>query len=311
MAKETSAAPKERVNIVYQPSSGNVEESVLQFKRNARMLAFNVRTVYKGIFDRQMNSDCILCGAKPQSILKNLIDLEYGCEGSFSFKKCPNCGLLMLFPTPTLSELKSYYPVNYHGYHIQERGIISILYRIIYLLRFREYVSLVGRGARILEIGCADMPYLDFIKIKYPDLKITGIEFKDEVAEKGRKKGRNIITGTVSDIKQNESYDLIIMNNLIEHVIDPLGEVEKAHSLLKPGGYLFVETPNTESWDYTVANRYWGSLHVPRHTYLFSLDSIELLAKKTKFDVIKVKYLLNIVATSKIFAIDQSQQWPL
>jgi len=240
-----------------------------------------------------MNSDCILCGAKPELVLKDLTDLEYGCTGSFSFKRCPNCGLLMLFPAPTIGELKTYYPDSYHCYHTQERGIISILSGIIYQLRFREYVSLVGKQARILEIGCADMPYLDSIKIKYPDLKITGVEFKEEVAESGRGKGRNIITGTIFDLKQNESYDLIIMNNLIEHVIDPVREVERAYVLLRPGGYLLIETPNLKSWDYAIFKKYWGSLHVPRHTYLFSPDSINLLAEKTKFEVVKVKYLLS------------------
>jgi hypothetical protein len=83
------------------------------------------------------------------------------------------------------------------------------------------------------------------------------------------------------------------MNNLIEHVIDPIKEMNKAYSLLKRGGYILLETPNSDCWDYAITNRYWGSLHVPRHTYLFSLSSIELLAKKTGFRIINKKYLLN------------------
>lgn len=241
-----------------------------------------------------MKSKCVLCAdIESEPELKDLTDREYGVEGSFSFKRCPKCGLMILSPQPTLDDLKSYYTPDYHGYCTSERGIISFLYRLVYFLRFREYTSLIGESGRILDIGCADIPYFDLLKEKHPGLELTGIEFKDEIAEKGRKKGRNIITGTIMDLNATELYDLIVMNNLIEHVIDPIKEMEKAYSLLKPGGYILLETPNTDCWDYAVANRCWGSLHVPRHTYLFSSSSIKLLAKKTGFKIIRTKYLLS------------------
>ncbi|MFC1675830.1 class I SAM-dependent methyltransferase [Planctomycetota bacterium] len=241
-----------------------------------------------------MISKCTLCSSvELETKFEELIDHEYGIQGRFSFKKCNNCGLLMLWPPPTLEDLKSHYPPDYHGYHISSRGLISFLYRIIYFFRFREYKKLAGANGRILDIGCADAPYFDLLKEKYPQLKLTGIEFKDEIAEKGRKKGRDLITGTIADIEETKSYDLVIMNNLIEHVVDPVEEMRKANAILRPGGYILLETPNTKCWDIAIVRKYWGSLHVPRHTYLFSPSSAELLAEKSGFKIVSTKYLLS------------------
>ena len=125
-------------------------------------------------------------------------------------------------------------------------------------------------------------------------MDLMGVEFKDEIAEKGRQKGRNIITGIIDDILDTDKkFDLIIMNNLIEHVLDPVGEMKKAYQLLKPNGCIIMETPNTDCWDYVISKKYWGGLHVPRHTYLFSSGNLKLLAEQTGFIVEEIKYLLN------------------
>jgi SAM-dependent methyltransferase len=200
---------------------------------------------------------------------------------------------MTLSPMPTLGELLTYYPPDYHGYNASQRGVISLLYHLVYLSRFREYKNLIGTRGRIIDVGCADAPYFDLLKKKYPDLELTGVEFNDEIAERGRKKGRNIITGTMQDINASESFDLVIMNNLIEHVIDPIEELRKAHHILKPGGFILLETPNTDSWDYSLFQKYWGSLHIPRHLYLFSPASIEILAGNVGFEVIGTKHLLS------------------
>ncbi|MCP5104465.1 MAG: class I SAM-dependent methyltransferase, partial [bacterium] len=236
----------------------------------------------------------IICKNKnSRQVLSGVRDLEYGVEGAFDFNRCPGCGVLALSPMPSLEDLKSYYPEDYHGFHTSGSGIISFLYRLVYVLRFREYERLVGKTGQLLDVGCADAPYFDLLKKQYPGMNLSGVEFKDEIAAKGREKGRRIITGTIMDLDAEEQYDLIIMNNLIEHVIDPLKELEKAYLLLKPGGYVILETPNTDSWDYYLAKKHWGGLHAPRHTYLFSYPSINRLVSRAGFELVKRNYPLN------------------
>ena len=237
---------------------------------------------------------CLLCSNQELTLeISDAFDIEYGVKGRFSFRRCSGCKVLKLFPEPSLELLKSYYPPEYHGFNVSERGLISFLYRLVYFFKFREYVHLAGPKGKILDVGCADAPYFEKFRNKYPGVQLTGVEFKDEIAEKGRLKGRNIVTGTIHNFATVERYDLIIMNNLIEHVLDPVKELQAAYAKLKPGGYVFLETPNTDCWDYLLTGKNWGSLHVPRHVYLFSPASINLLAKRAGFEVKKFSYLLS------------------
>jgi len=220
-------------------------------------------------------------------------DYEYGASGKFNFIKCTTCGVMILSPQPSIEELLSYYPPDYHGYNSSSRGLISILYRVIDELRASRYAAISGPQGLILDIGCADAQYFDIIKSRFPGIKPVGIEFNDSVAEKGRRLNRNIITGTLRSARLDTDFNLIVMNNLIEHVLDPMAELKAAASLLKNNGSILVETPNTDCWDRAVFGRYWGGLHVPRHTFLFTPSSISALAEKVGLKVKSIKYPIN------------------
>jgi 2-polyprenyl-3-methyl-5-hydroxy-6-metoxy-1,4-benzoquinol methylase len=240
-----------------------------------------------------MNS-CIICSGNPKAgKIFGLSDWEYGLDGSFGFDICSQCGVYKLDPMPHLEELKSYYTEDYHGFHTSNKGIITFLYKVIYKLRFSIYKKYLGADGSLLDVGCADAEYFDLLKLELPDALLCGVEFKDEIAEQGRLKGRNIITGTIEDCPKEKKYDLIIMNNLIEHVIDPILELRKANKLLADGGHIIIETPNVSSWDQMVFKQHWGGYHIPRHTYLFSPRSIKQLANLTGFKIKKMNFLLN------------------
>ncbi len=237
---------------------------------------------------------CPLCRSrKLRPYLDDTRDWEYGVDGRFGFLRCPECRLLVLNPMPTLEDLKGYYPDHYHGFHTSRGGIVSQLYRVVYEIRFREYARLCGEQGRLLDIGCADAPYFDLLGERFPRMECVGIEFLDRVAQRGRDHGRRIITGTLSDLPPDELFNLIVMNNLIEHVLDPVSEIELACRHLKPEGSIILETPNHESFDFVLFRRFWGGLHVPRHTFLFSPRSLRSLAHLTGFELESCTHLLN------------------
>ena len=94
-----------------------------------------------------------------------------------------------------------------------------------------------------MDVGCADATYFKNLTKKIKNLNCHGVENNAEIVNKARKDGLSIFLGTIDDVPKNLSFDLIIMNNLIEHVIDPLEELKAAGRLLKPGGKIFLETP--------------------------------------------------------------------
>ena len=85
---------------------------------------------------------------------------------------------------------------------------------------------------------------------------------------------------------------MIVAENFIEHVFDPLETLKKCNGLLKKGGYVVGETPNAASWDKKLFGRYWGGFHSPRHIHLFDLNSLWYIAEKTGFRVVRISNLL-------------------
>lgn len=239
------------------------------------------------------NNKCILCDSDLNLLLNNVKDYEYKTEGIFNFSLCKKCALLKISPFLTVEQLKKCYPDDYHGFHTTQKSLIGFLYKIIYGIRFRVYSSLMKNKGIALDVGCADGAYFTQFERKYKDCKIEGVEFIDKIAQQGRSAGRVIYTGTIFDLKFKQKYDLIILNNLIEHVLQPVEVMNKVKELLKPDGKIILETPNIDSWDFMMSKKYWGGLHTPRHIYIFSTKAITKLMKLTGFKIKKISYPLN------------------
>ena len=66
------------------------------------------------------------------------------------------------------------------------------------------------------------------------------------------------------------SFDFVHMSHVLEHVTEPLATLREVARLLRPGGRVYIETPNIDSLGFRWAREYWFPLEVPRHLWLFS-----------------------------------------
>ncbi|HEU6450854.1 MAG TPA: class I SAM-dependent methyltransferase [Gemmatimonadaceae bacterium] len=64
------------------------------------------------------------------------------------------------------------------------------------------------------------------------------------------------------------SLDLIVLDNVIEHLVDPLDAVRRLRALLAAGGRLVLITPNMESGHFRLLGRRWTPELAP-HTHIF------------------------------------------
>jgi predicted SAM-dependent methyltransferase len=88
--------------------------------------------------------------------------------------------------------------------------------------------------------------------------------------------------------------DVIVMNQVIEHLDDPAAVVRRAYELLKPGGVLMLETPSVDAWDARwFRERYWGGWHTPRHWTLYTPETLGHLVQSAGFEVIEIQHLLS------------------
>ena len=242
----------------------------------------------------RINDLCLICGKEKYSSFLSLGDLEYEKSGKYSFNSCKLCSLTWITPLLDQKGLEELYPPDYHGFNTNSNFLISKLYSLVYYFRFRKYSKyLSSKSFRLLDVGCADASYFKKLSKSIKNLECYGVENNSAVVEKAKNEGLSIFLGTIDDVPKNLSFDLIIMNNLLEHVIDPLEELKTAKGFLKLGGKIFLETPNTDSWDFKIMKRYWGGLHTPRHTFLFNPNSISSISKQAKLSLNKIYYPIN------------------
>lgn len=144
----------------------------------------------------------------------------------------------------------------------------------------------------VLDVGGGTGWILDVLKKTDKRIEHTQVVDIDEKAKSiAEKNGHAYFEGTIESFNTDKRFHLILMLNLIEHVAEPLAVLQKAESLLTPGGMIVIKTPNTNSWDARLFKRsYWGGLHCPRHWVIFSEKSFRLLLQSTSLKINKLKY---------------------
>lgn len=89
------------------------------------------------------------------------------------------------------------------------------------------------------------------------------------------------------------TYDIVIMNNYLEHTLRPAAEISKAYDLLVAGGKLIGEIPNFRAFDRVLFRRFWGGNHVPRHTFHFTPATLERALADRGFTNIRITQQFN------------------
>ena len=144
----------------------------------------------------------------------------------------------------------------------------------------------------VLDIGGGTGWMLDVLKKTNSRINFTQIVDIDEKAKRiAEENSHAYFEGTIENFATDKKFHLILMLNLIEHVAAPLSVLQKAQSLLAPGGIIVIKTPNTDSWDARLYKKsYWGGLHCPRHWVIFSEKSFRQLLQSTALKIKKLTY---------------------
>jgi 2-polyprenyl-3-methyl-5-hydroxy-6-metoxy-1,4-benzoquinol methylase len=128
-------------------------------------------------------------------------------------------------------------------------------------------------GGRLLDVGFGNG---NFLKIADEmGWSAEGIDFDVKAVEVAQARGLKVSCSTTAELSaHHESYDVITLSHVIEHVHEPIALLRELYRLLKPGGFLWLETPNIDSLGSTRFQRHWRGLEVPRHLTLFNPTSL-------------------------------------
>jgi len=230
--------------------------------------------------------ECLICGTKDFKIHLQTEDYFLTKE-KFTIVTCPNCGFRFLNPRPISKELGRYYESpQYISHSNSKTGLTNILYQIIRQFTLRKKFTLVNRlvssGKNILDIGCATGEFLN--EFQNHGWSSHGIEPNKNAREFARKNyGLDIRPEEEITDYKNDSFDVITMWHVLEHVAALPERIDEIVRLLKNDGVLLVAVPNSDSFDANYYGKFWAAYDVPRHLYHFSPVTIKRLFEKHGF----------------------------
>ena len=228
---------------------------------------------------------CCVCGKDAHTAVGSGRDFEYGsCANAWTFVVCAGCGHHYLRTRPGPGALGTIYPPNYGNYSNSEKP--SLTFKLKAWLERRALRKLAGRtrsNPAVYDIGCGDGRLLDSVKASFPKTQaLAGCEIAPFAAQAATGKGYAVGIGSFESIPVlPESYDLVFLIQVLEHLGDPNAAIQKIARMLRSGGLAVFETPSTECFDFRLFHkRYWGGYHFPRHFNLFKRDNAERLLAK-------------------------------
>jgi 2-polyprenyl-3-methyl-5-hydroxy-6-metoxy-1,4-benzoquinol methylase len=232
-------------------------------------------------------TDCPICNSKAQ-IIKELYDDRFGYKGYYAIRQCDSCDHCFVEKSFSKEELARLYTSHYQRSHYDVskftpakknngfggwlNGSKQAAYRW------------VPQNVRVLDVGCGAGETLAYHASR--GCQAYGLEVDENVKHIADSLGLNIVIGTLeSNPFEPEFFDYIIMDQVIEHLSEPVSALKGASKMLKPEGRLILSTPNCRGWGRTVFGRKWINWHTPYHLNLFSKKSITIVIEEAGFEV--------------------------
>jgi SAM-dependent methyltransferase len=138
---------------------------------------------------------------------------------------------------------------------------------------------------RVLDIGCGKGAFLKAFAARRPGWHCAGVEpSREEAAIARHTPAFEIHEGMFGEATlERESFDLVTIMHVLEHVRRPSIVVGQMRELIRPGGLLFVEVPNVLD-----PNMFYDLL-LFEHLYHFSPETLVWFLEREGFDIVAVE----------------------
>lgn len=221
---------------------------------------------------------CDLCGSRDAVFL-----LE---KGGARYARCPQCGFIFTHPREfdALAENNETYEERLPRYAAK---FTSARRRRSALVKLRQ-LALFRQNGRLLEIGSNTGAFL--FRARELGWQPLGIEPTESCAGYGREKhGLDILTGIVEEVPLPENhFDVVYSNAVFEHLPSPSAAFQVAYRALRPGGALFVDTVNYDSYTREFIGTGWKLIDPRAHLSLYTPATLRRFCEQAEFKVLKI-----------------------
>ncbi len=242
---------------------------------------------------------CRICANGTDNRMFLCKEKMFGWGGEFTYFQCANCGCLQIAEVP--ADLGKFYPNNYFSFRtptvpnqgcksrlavirdlstITNRGFVGKLLGRFYPPHDDRIVPLgrvpLRRDSKVLDVGCGNGALL-LVLHRAGLRRLQGIDpFLPSDMEPAP--GLHLRKLTLNDVEEN--YDVIVFNHVFEHVRDGLETLMLCQKRLNPDGKAILRFPTADSEAWEQYRENWVQLDAPRHLFLYSRKSFELIAAR-------------------------------
>jgi 2-polyprenyl-3-methyl-5-hydroxy-6-metoxy-1,4-benzoquinol methylase len=111
----------------------------------------------------------------------------------------------------------------------------------------REMLEFIPPGTRaILEIGCGNGRFGALVKAR-DGCRYVGVELMEDAAQEARQRLDEVLTTNIESDElpfHQHSFDGLVCNDVLEHLVDPWRTLQRLTTLVRPGGFIVVSLPN-------------------------------------------------------------------
>ena len=200
--------------------------------------------------------------------------------------ECTEC--LLVFREPT--DLDRNPELLYDDFYKNElpsrfRSFVEYVVRLLRFYRALKIFTITPRAKTILDIGSGRGFTLYYLRKFFRYRRTAGTQISRPALEFSRVTlGLEIYGEDLLERSwKNESFEVVTMWHVLEHMISPEQYIAKIYDLLTPDGLLIIEVPNLSSWTRRMTDKYWLGLDLKYHLNLFSPVSLITMLKRHNF----------------------------
>ncbi len=234
---------------------------------------------------------CNLCGADDTTPVAEI--------DGFHIVRCRQCGLVYVNPRYREELLQEIYTEEYFDHDGIKNGLEFFGYddyladeeniKITFAKRLKT-IERYARKGRLLDIGCATGFFLDLARSK--GWEVVGSEVSSFSGHYARERlGLDVRLGTLKELRFDpQTFDVVTMWDVIEHVVDPMGELREVRRILRDGGLLSLITPDVGSLVARILGSRWEEFRrVREHIYFFSRRTMTEMLRRADFEVLRIE----------------------